>query len=266
MRTNGLYGQFLIEPVSNLNFTLGGRADDNSLFGSQETWQFAPVYFIEESGTRLKSSIGTAYKAPSLYQLFSEYGRTSLLPERSIGVDVGFEQSIFGEKNVLGMTFFQNNFKNLISFNAGNFLFENINEATTKGIENFIQTELSDSLLAKVSYTFLDAENDSLGEPLFRRAKHKANLDLNYKLCEKLQTHLNILVVGPRKDQNFATFPVETVTLGEYAVVNLSADYQLQNNIKLFARIDNLFDKDYSEVLGFNTPGAGVYAGIKFEM
>ena len=55
---------------------------------------------------------------------------------------------------------------------------------------------------------------------------------------------------------------VRTVAPG-YSVVNLAANYKVNPNAELFARIDNLFDTDYQDPLGWMRPGLGVFAGVR---
>ncbi len=264
VRTNGMYGQFALEPVEDFDIAIGGRYDDNSRFGTKETWRVSPSYYVEHTGTRFKSSAGTGYKAPSLYQLFSEFGREDLRPERSFGIDAGFEQEFLDKDLVIGATYFRNRFKDLISFDPSSFIFENIAEATTQGFESFVQVEPIDEVTLKLNYTFTEADDDTNNTRLLRRAKHRAVFDLAVRPCEKLQTNLNVLVVGNREDNDFSAFPAERVRLGGYTVVNLAAEYELHKHVNIFAHADNLFDKDYQEVFGFNTPSATFYGGLKF--
>jgi vitamin B12 transporter len=49
-----------------------------------------------------------------------------------------------------------------------------------------------------------------------------------------------------------------------YTVVNVAANYQVNPNLKTFARIDNLFNEHYQNPTGFLRPGIGVYGGITY--
>ena len=80
--------------------TLAVRYDDNDRFGSKVTYRFAPVYVIAETGTKIKASVGTGFKAPSLSQMFQSFpafgffANPDLRPESSLGWDFGFEQAL----------------------------------------------------------------------------------------------------------------------------------------------------------------------------
>ena len=104
--------------------TISVRYDDNDRFGSQFTYRVAPTYLIEETGTKLKASVGTGFKAPSLSQMFQNFpefdffGNPNLRPETSVGYDAGFEQSLGPDNVRFGVTYFHNSIKNLIGVTA----------------------------------------------------------------------------------------------------------------------------------------------------
>jgi vitamin B12 transporter len=59
---------------------------------------------------------------------------------------------------------------------------------------------------------------------------------------------------------------VQQVRLESFTTVNISAVYNIISNIQLYGRVENLFDTEYEEVLGYNTPGLSGYAGVKFSL
>ena len=99
--------------------TLGVRLDDHSRFGTEATYRFTSSYLVKQTGTRFKGSYGTAFKAPSLYQLYEPtYGNQSLLPEKSTGWDLGVEQALLDGRMELGATWLSNDFDDLIDFDC----------------------------------------------------------------------------------------------------------------------------------------------------
>jgi vitamin B12 transporter len=95
--TNGYFAQTRITPSEVFSTTFGIRTDDHSKFGSETTWRIAPTLYIPSTETKISATVGTGYKAPSLFQLYSSYGNLELEPEKSIGVDAGVEQSFLGD-------------------------------------------------------------------------------------------------------------------------------------------------------------------------
>jgi len=266
-RTTGVYlqDQFKLE---NFFGTAGVRFDDHQRFGSTLTYRFAPAYIIWETGTKLKATIGTGFKAPSLYYLFDpSYGNPDLNPEKSIGWDAGIEQYLWDSKLIIGATYFENYFKDLFGFDE-NFRTININKAETRGVEFYFILNLLKEISTKGNFTYTDSKDKSMNSPdkdlpLLRRPKIKASYEVNYSFNDKANINGEIIYAGERDDKDFSQFPVQRVKLKGYSIVNLAASYKIFEFLQLYARVENLFDTDYEEVLGYATPGLSGYAGIK---
>ena len=221
------------------------------------------AYFFKDAGIRLKSTYGTGFKAPSVYQLFSSFGNTNLSPEKSIGWDIGLEKNLLQDKLVLGATYFSNRFTNLIDFNSATSTYRNIGEAESNGLELFMTARPYDDLSIKGNYTFTETEDKSTGRALLRRARDKFGLDFIYRFLAKGDVDLGIVYVGKRDDLDYSTWPAKRVELDGYTLVNLAVAYDISKNIKAFVRADNLFDVDYEEVKGYGTYGISAFGGIK---
>jgi len=245
--------------IKDLSTAIGVRYDDHNQFGNKTTWRFAPIYNITSTGTRLKGSIGTGFKAPSLYQLYGQLppynvGNENLKPEESLGWDLGIEQSLFNSSFIVSLTYFHNDIDDYIDYDFTNG-YVNIEGLTTQGIESSIEWYPCDYFDTRINYTYTDSENKENGSRLLRRPLHKGSFDLNFHFLEDKMVNLNILYVGERDDNS--------ETLDDYILVNLAASHQITDNLKGFVRIDNLFDEDYEEIAGYGTAGLSGYAGIK---
>jgi vitamin B12 transporter len=90
------------------------RYDSYDTFGAQPTFRIAPALLIPETGSKLKGSVGTGFKAPTLAELFQNFptfnffGNPNLKPETSIGYDIGFEQMFLEKRVQFGATYFHN--------------------------------------------------------------------------------------------------------------------------------------------------------------
>jgi len=262
-RTIGYYLQDQIKLWDSWFTTLGIRLDDHSRFGTETTYRITSAYLIQRTGTKLKGSFGTGFKAPTLYQLYSQYGEKNLDPEESIGWDVGIEQSLFQEKLILGITYFNNEFDDLIEFESGTSRYINVAEAETQGVEVFASLRPIDGLTFLAGYTYTDTENSETGKDLLRRAENKFALNVNYQFMDRGNVNLNLVYVGKRDDNDYSVWPAARVELDKYLLANLALSYDITGNIQVFGRVENLLDEDYEEVKGFGTPELSAFGGCR---
>lgn len=255
--------------LNRLFATLGGRIDAVSSFGSQLTYRGAVAYFVPEFGTKLNVTYGTGFKAPSIYQLYSPYGNNSLQAETSEGWDAGFEQPFVGGDLKAGATYFQNDFSNLIDFESsatppyGRYI--NIGNARTEGWETFASAKPIRNLELKADYTYTWAFDVQTGQQLQRRPQNQADYSTSYQWGDA-NLGCSLLYVGERPDLSFVNYTATPIALPAYALVNLVASYQLDKHLKLFGRINNLFNTSYEEIYGYGTPGFSVYFGTRISL
>ncbi len=274
---NQLTKQFYI--VSNV------RYDANEDFGDHTTFRVAPVYIVPDTDTKLKGSYGTGFKAPSLQDLYASFppfflANPNLKPEESTGWDAGFEQPIANDRFRFGSTYFRNDIRNLITTvtttTPGVSSLGNVNVASTFGAETFAAWQVTQGLNLRADYTYTVAKADSTltcvvgactGEQLLRRPKNKASLTATWQATDRLSLTSTLLYVGPwwditRQLEPPSGFSLLTKAPG-FTTVNLAANYALRDDLTLFARIDNLFNKQYEDPIGYMRPGFGAYAGIR---
>lgn len=268
MTTNAGFAQLQSSFGNRFFDTVSVRYDDNDRFGSKTTYRIAPEFVVTETGTILKGSVGSAFKAPTLNQLFVSFpdfnffANPNLKPESSVGYDLGFEQALLAKRLRFGITYFHNHIHNLIDTNSTGTSDANVDSATTYGFENFIAYAPSSRLLMRADYTYTLAQDDILREELLRRPKVKASFAATLQASDSLTLTATELYVGPWIDGN-RDFSILRLTAGGYATTNLAANYALSRNLALFGRINNLFDRRYEDPVGFDRPGFGVFAGIK---
>jgi vitamin B12 transporter len=260
----GLYFQDNVNIKNTFLPTIGIRYDKHNIFGSATTIQIAPVFLIDKSNTKLRSSYSTGFKAPSLYQLYSQFGDVNLKPEKVKGFDFGIEQYLHNGNIFLSTAYFNNDFTDMVDFSSSLFKYINIGEAKTQGVEFETAFNLLPLLNINASYTYLKTKDISTGEELLRRAKNKGGINVNYNGINKFNFNLNILLIGRRYDLDFSTFPASRKTIEKYIKINLTAIYSIAKNIQFFSRLENLNNAKYEEIFGFGTPGRSIYCGFKF--
>jgi len=253
--TNGYYLQDQIKLWDSFFTTLGIRVDDHSKFGTQFTYRIAPTYVFNKTGTKIKGTYGTGFKAPSLFQLFdAANGNERLDPEKSKGWDIGIEQAFFEKKLEFGSTYFRNDIENLIIWELTDPIFftgeyRNIGASRSQGIESFMAVKPNKDLTFRIDYTYTDTEDKTTRESLRRRPKNKISLDISYRFLEKAS--------------DFSSFPSKRVKLDSYTLANLSVSYDITKNVKIFGRMNNIFDEKYEEAKGFGTPRISGFGGLK---
>jgi len=202
-----------------------------------------------------------------LQQLYGTFGgNAALKPETSFGYDVGVEQSLLDGALTGGVTWFQNNIKNLIvSGPAPAFQLANIGRARTDGVESFIAWKALDTLTLRADYTYTDALDAGTKLALLRRPRHKASVGADWQATDDLSLDATLLYVGPQIDGN-RDFSIPRLKMPDYVTLDLAASYRISEKWSLFGRIENATDTNYQSPDGFLRPGIGAYGGIKVNL
>jgi vitamin B12 transporter len=239
----------------------GVRFDDHSRYGSETTYKVEGAWLFP-TATKLRAAHGTAFRGPTLNDLFFPgFGNPDLEPERSHSTEVGLEQG-FGERGRIGATYFRQRIEDLIVFVSDPITFvgapENVDRARMRGVEAEVWLRPLAAAELFASYTWLEAENEDGGLELPRRAPRKAGGTVSLRPADGVRVVVDGRYVGRRFDD-----VANAVRLNAYAVWNLAVTWALRDKIELFARGENLFDRDYQEVAGYQTTGRSGHGGVK---
>ncbi len=249
-----------------VSISASARYDINDLFADAATWRMGGGYALENFGGRLRASIGTGVKNPSMIELFGFFpasrftGNRDLQPETSLGVSIGYEQKI-GNFN-LSVDYFRSELKDEITtiFNP-DFTSTVINlttDSTRQGVELEARWTVSDRLSMRGAATFLDSGQNGVEE--IRRPDFIASATATWKASDDLSLTASLDHNGKQLDTDFATF--SNVTLGAFTLVGARASYAVSDYTSLSLRGENLLDETYQEVVGYASPGRAVYAGF----
>jgi len=276
---NGYALEYVGKPLKDFSWTLSGRLDDYSDFDNATTWRLAGSYRLTP-GLRLRSSVGTGSKAPTFterYGFFEDFfiGNPNLQPESSLGWEIGMDTNWWENRSHLQLTWFKQDLQDEINgfvFDSETFLFTAKNrtsDSKRQGLEVVFDTRLSQSWSVGASYTYTDAtEKDAAGRPVreVRRPKHMASLVANYDFAnQRGNLNVNVNYNGKQLDNFFSpvTFTLDRVVIPSFTVVDMAAGWRLTKSLDLTARVSNLLDEKYEEILGFVRPGRAVYAGLR---
>jgi vitamin B12 transporter len=264
---NSGYAELQSSFWNSLYDTLAVRYDDNDRFGSKVTYRFAPEYLIADTGTKIKASVGTGFKAPTLAQLFQSlpafdfFANPNLRPETDLGWDAGFEQALLDNTLRFGATYFHINIKDLIEDTADFTTLTNVGRAVTKGVESFVAYQPIRSLTMRLDYTFTQATDESADLTLLRRPKNKESLITTWQATDRLLLSATVLSVSSWVDGN-RDFSINRLNAPPYTTVDVAGNYNLTRNWTLTARITNLLNRHYQNPDGFDQPTIGAFAGI----
>jgi vitamin B12 transporter len=278
----GEYVQLQGQVIPGLTLTAGERHDHYDSFGQHSTGQFAAAWSLPSS-TVLRASWSQGYKAPSLYELYSPYGNTTLNPEESTGGDGSVEQHLWNDRITLSATYFLTHFKNLIEFEdcpdsplcatigqAGGY-YANLDRAKASGVELQASAALTSALAVSANYSHIKTVDETPGSPtdgqqLFQRPEDAANLSLSYIWPHRVETTVAARYGGPSLDQNFNVFPTANVRLGGYTLLDLRVSYPVTDKLELYARVDNATNKWYETIFQYGTWGRTAFFGLRAKL
>lgn len=266
------YVQHQITLFNRLALTGGARYDDNSRFGDRFTWRGAAVLRISETGTRVKASGGTGFKAPTLNDLFLSFpsdgpfaafvANPNLKPEKSTGWDIGIEQDL-GPKATISARYFENSVRDLITFSfvAPDFTQTNIERARTRGIEATLELRPVENLTLWANYTWLaEARNLTTSAKLLRRPEQSGSAGASYRFFDRVDLSTTVSLVGERDDIDPVSFA--TVQNPSYAKWDVALSFDVHKNLRVFGRVENLLDDSYQEARGYPSLGRVFWGGL----
>ncbi|MEP3655285.1 MAG: TonB-dependent receptor [Litorimonas sp.] len=252
---------------NDITLTASARHDINDIFDDATTWRLGAGYGFNWDG-RVRASIGTGVKNPTLIELFGFFpasrftGNENLQPETSLGFSVGYKQSI-GNLD-LSIDAFRSELQDEITtiFNP-DFTSTVINletDSARQGIE-LAASWSADNLSLSGSASFLESEQDDIEE--IRRPDFLASATATWTPTEAIAFTLNVDHNGEQLDTDFATF--QNVELDSFTLVGANARYDLNDHVALTLRGSNLLDESYQEIVGYASAGRGIFAGLELD-
>ncbi|KQN29127.1 TonB-dependent receptor plug domain-containing protein [Sphingomonas sp. Leaf38] len=268
-----VYGQLIVKPIDILTLTGGVRNDDHEDFGNHTTFG-ANAALALRTGTTVRASYGEGFKAPTLYQLFSEYGNGDLDPETARNFDVGVEQAFLGNRARVGVTYFNRRTRNQIDFrdciavecvDRPFGVYDNVARAEADGVEFTLAVRPVDALTLTANYSYIDTENRSIGDDfgkhLARRPKQTASVDADYRFAFGLSVGGTVTMVGDSFDD-----AANATRLDGYALASVRAELPVNDQIALYGRVDNLTDSRYQTIAGYGNYGRAAYGGVRLRL
>lgn len=287
--TEAAYLLIQAEPLTGVYATFAVRRDDNEKFGSFETYRMTLLARLNDK-IQLRANSGTGFRSPSLFELLGKSvfcaaemcGNTDLQPEESESWDIGmvmtpraglsFEAGLF---EIQVENFIQygnivpsdlndnclaaNSFPGFPATGCGKYI-QSGGTSTSQGAEFIADWQINDRFHLTANYTQLDTKKAN-GDRDIRRPKHTVNLSLTGAVTQRLSATLSLFHARDTVDTNFNLF--RDVPLDDYTLVDMTASYEVSENLKIHGRIKNVLDDEYQTALGFGTPDRSAYIGMR---
>lgn len=255
-------------PFLNVQLTLipglrvqgGLRVDFVDDFDREVSPRVGATYTIAATGTTLRANWGEGFKVPSFYSLADPVvGNAELVPETSMSVEVGLIQRLWSDQMTLRLSFFYNEFEDLIDFDPTIFRLVNRDEVDIKGVEMHLQIQPWPELILNSHLTYIDSDVKNSAAELRNRPRWRGGFDIHWRALPTLNLTLALLAVGDSLD--FAV-PTGERELDAYARVDVAATWTFKPNWEVFVAVDNVLDANYEEAIGFPAPGINPRGGV----
>jgi len=268
----GYYLEYLSDFSTDFFLTAGLRHDDNDDYDAHTSYRISAAYLVSLQSGQLKwkSSYGTGFRAPSLFEIdynagpfaFPPASGTNLEEETSRGIEAGLEYTA-NSGLYLELVWFNQKVEDAILFDLSGFsgYLQDTGTSSSDGVEFTADLPLGEQFVLSGNYTYNETERPD-GTQRLRRPEHLANLGLRYTSSDQ-RWHVNgfYRIARDAIDEVFgAPAPLE-----DYEVLDITASYAFSDSIEIFARMENATDASYAEVIGFRAPERASYLGFRLE-
>lgn len=245
------------------------RLDDPSGYATRASWSIAPSWRVTDT-TRLKASVGTGFKVPSLYERFGFQptnfgsafrGNPDLRVERSRSWEAGIEQALFAQRVKIGTTWFDTRYRDSIqTVFLPSFSSTTVNnvDAHARGLESFAAIAIAEAWSLRLDHGFTVVQDNHARE-LLRRPKNRASGELAWE-TDLMAASLTGRFVGARND---VASNGSTVRAGGFVTFDAAGWWQATEQVRLTARLVNLLDRQTEPAIGFAGPRRQLYVGAE---
>lgn len=217
------------------------------------------------------AGFSTGFRAPTFADMYTSLnfgykGNPNLVPEKSRSIELNLRYHT--EDSNIGVTFFQTRYKDLIDGYVCDSFYnctaENIKKATIRGVTIEAQQRFGNTVLT-AGADFLNPKNKSAGSlkgktlPRLAKQIYRASIQHNF---ERISLGADYLFIGYRYDDQVNS---KKASLGSYGLVNLHADYAASKNFHIQASVNNVFNKKYSPVYGYNGQGTNFFLNLSYQ-
>jgi vitamin B12 transporter len=260
-RTSLLASSELQYSSSRLTATAGFSFDKSDGFGEVTSPRLGLSWMPFEHGPRFKTSWAEGFKLPSFYALGNpSVGNPLLRPERANSFDAGVEQPFERSHITASVTYFRNDFKDLVDFDSATFRLMNRSRALVQGVESGADYAVNSEIRCGLDFSYMTWSVRGSSQPLRNIPHGNGGVHFDWKISTRIRARAETQWMGRRYDFEVPV-PNET-SVGGYSNTNVSASYDVTSKISIYLRGDNLLDSKYHEYIGFPNPGVAIRFGV----
>ena len=260
LSTTSVFATTRFDLSERFSLTGGLRQDDTDDFGDATTGRLSAAYELG-GGFILSGAWGTGFKAPTVSQAvcdfcFSTESYPDLRPEHADGYEAALGWRSADRRLEGRVTVYRLDVEDQIVWfsGGGGGVYANVDETRTDGVEVEGRADLPAGFDLSVAYAWTDAVDATDGSRLLRVPEHAASATLGWT-GERLTGALTVRSESDMLDSG-----------GErdgFVTANLNAGWALTEQVSLTARVENLADEHYQQLLGYGEPGRSGYVGVR---
>lgn len=266
----GLYTSAVIHNVGGFTFEFGGRLNKHSIYGWGGTYTASPSFKINNH-IKLYGSVSSAYRVPSLYQLYSEYGNKNLQPEKTQSYEGGVQYTTTAI--TARVTVFKRDINKVIYFYTDPVTYSsqyiNQDKQRDNGFEAELHANICKQLSIEANYTYTDGTiktvSDVTGKDTaqfnhYRVPRNVVNLQLNAQPCKQLFIGLHLRGVSSHEEP---AYMAPSIKVAGYYTLDLTGEFAATKQLKLFANLYNITNRQYFDIRGYNSKRFNCMAGVR---
>lgn len=272
------YSSLIIHPKGSFALEMGARMNHHSVYGNNFTYNVNPYYWLLPERIKLFANLYSAYKIPTLYQLFDPFaGNQDLAPEKALVYEAGLH-FYAGEHFHLSADYFRRRTNNAIEYiitdpNTYSSQYRNISRINNHGWELNLseswkkwQLNLNYAFTKGSTHSPYDATGNKLPQDtsynsLYRVPEHALHVNLGLQLTTSLYLGARFRYLSERLEAIYGAVPVP---LSDYGTIDFQTRYTFSKAWAVFANLQNITNRKYFDNLGYNARGFNGTIGIQF--
>ncbi len=252
-----IFSELRTSPTNKFSLEVSSRKEFNSNFDDYETGRIqANLNFSK--GLQFKSSIGSGYRSPGMYELYSKlYGNKDLIPEKSLSIDFSFSYSPSNSSINISGGMFTNKIDDKIEFISDGY-YNTIGQTKIKGYETALGFPFTNKIFFSTSYVQTNGKNDK-GNKIKLVPKHKLVGSLIYDYDKYTNLNLYALYKNKSQDTSYKELPT-------YKTLNLRGNYKINYKSVIYVKLENFLNRRNEDNRGYSSPSRSIYFGIQYNM